>query len=150
MQRWIAAGVVVMMLFFGGGFYAYRTIKQNRPHPVWVPLPINPETPSAEGQRIAKELKEKLSDKDLLIQVSKDIGLPAKMGLANDSDAADELRSRLFVKVGEADSPMGKVPSINIGVSGKAKEKDVSGEIAMRLMKDVWKILGIKPPEPKK
>ena len=44
---------------------------------------------------------------------------------------------------------MGKVPAIHIGVKGKAKESEVSGEIAMRLMDDVWKILGIKPPKKK-
>ena len=42
-----------------------------------------------------------------------------------------------------------RCPSIHIGVNGKGKESEVSGEIAMRLMDDVWKILGIKPPAKK-
>jgi hypothetical protein len=41
---------------------------------------------------------------------------------------------------------MGKVPAIHIGVNGKNKEREVSGQIAMRLIQDVWKILGIEPP----
>ena len=32
-------------------------------------------------------------------------------------------------------------------LKGKAKESGVSGEIAMRLMDEVWKILGIEPPK---
>jgi hypothetical protein len=44
---------------------------------------------------------------------------------------------------------MGKVPAILVGLTGKNKEREVSGEIAMRLMDDVWKILGVEPP-PKK
>ena len=34
-----------MMLVLGGGGYAYRNYKLNRPHPIWVPLPINPALP---------------------------------------------------------------------------------------------------------
>jgi hypothetical protein len=72
MQRWIVIGVVTMALMLGGGVFAYSAYKQNRPHPMWVPLPLNP-------------------------------ALPGEKRL----------------------------------------------EIAMRLMQDVWKFLGIKPPPPK-
>jgi hypothetical protein len=44
---------------------------------------------------------------------------------------------------------MGKVPAIHIGVHGKRKESALSGKIAMRLMDDVWPILGIDPPPQK-
>ena len=50
--------------------------------------------------------------------------------------------------MGEADSPMGKGPSTNIGVHGPRKDKGISGEIATHLMKDIRKILGIKAPPP--
>ena len=60
-------------------------------------------------------------------------------------EGAEEIRRRLYVRAGEADTPMGKVPAIHIGVNGKVKEQVVSGEIAMRLMDDVWKIIGFKP-----
>lgn len=142
-------GVVAVMLVLGGGVFAYWTYKQNRPNPVWVPLPINPGVPDKKRQEIATDLKAKLGRPEILIQVSKDLGLAKKMNLASDNKVADELARRLFVKVGEAASPMGRVPSINIGVTGKNKEKEVSGEIAMRLMEDVWKILGIKAPSRK-
>lgn len=135
-----------MALVFGGGLMAYRTYKQNRPAPVWVPLPINPELPVAKVDEIVGKLKTDLSDEELLRKVSQDVGLTQKWELASDEEGAREIARRLFVKSGEADSPMGKVPAIHIGVTGKRKEREVSGEVAMRLMDDVWKILGIKPP----
>jgi len=69
-----------------------------------------------------------------------------KWELPSDEACAAELGRRLFVKAGEMDTPMGKVPAIHIGVTGKRKEREVSGEIAMRLMEDVWPILGLEPP----
>jgi hypothetical protein len=149
MQRWIVAGVVAMLLMGAGGFFAVKTYKQNRPAPVWVPLPINPELPVAKRDEIIVKLKTELSNSDRLIRVSKDVGLVGKWKLSSDQDGAAEVASRLFVREGEADTPQGKVPAIHIGVKGKRKEREVSGQIAMRLMDDVWEILGIDPP-PKK
>lgn len=149
MQRWIVVGGLVLILLFGSGIYAYSNYKQGRPHPVWVPMPINPEVPEEKREEIATSLRTKLSSEDVLIQVSKDLGLPAKMEVASDSAAAEEVRKILFVKEGEMESPRGRIPSINIGVKGKARDHKLSGEISMRLMEDVWKILGIEPP-PKK
>jgi hypothetical protein len=39
------------------------------------------------------------------------------------------------------------VPAILIGVHGKRKDYELSGKIAVRLMDDVWPILGIDPPQ---
>ena len=144
MQRWIAVGVVAVMLLVGGGWFARRAYQQNRPQPMWVPLPINPELPLAKRDAIIKDLKTKLSDPQLLVKVSRDVGLRQKWQLASDEDCARQIRENFFVRPGEADTPMGKVPSINIGMTGKSKEQAVSGEIAMRLMEEVRKLLGIK------
>ena len=138
-----------MMLLFGGGLFAYHSYKQNRPAPVWVPLPIRADLETAKRDEIIGDLKSKLSGEELLLKVAQDISLAKKWNLGSDKEAAREIGRRLFVRAGEADTPMGKVPAIHIGVTGKSKERVVSGEIAMRLMEDVWKILGIKPP-PKK
>ena len=146
MQRWIVAGVVAMLVMGAGGFFALNTYKQSRPSPVWVPLPINPELPVAKRDEIIAKLKAELSKSDRLVKVSKDVGLVGKWKLSSDEDGAAEVASRLFVREGEADTPQGKVPAIHIGVKGKRKEREVSGQIAMRLMDDVWEILGIDPP----
>ena len=149
MQRWIALGVVAMMLLLGGGWFSYRIYKQNRPHPVWVPLQINPDLPGAKRDEVINELKEKLGAREILVKVSRDVDLVGKWHLASDEEGAREIGGRLFVKAGDADTPLGKVPAIHIGVTGKSKESGVSSEIVMRLMDDVMKILGIKaPPKP--
>ena len=147
MQRWIALGVLSVFLLVGGGGFAYWTYKQNRPNPVWVPLLINRELTDDKRQEMAIDLKEKLSKSEILNKVSSDLGLARKWNLPSDESAAQEIKKRLFVKIGEADSPEGKLPSINIGVEGSRRETAISGEIALRLMKDVWQLLGIKPPE---
>ena len=140
---------MAVALVFGGGLFAVRAYKQNRPAPVWVPMPINPELPVAKVDEIVGKLKTDLSDEALLRKVSKDVGLTQKWELASDEEGAREIGRRLFVRSGEADTPMGKVPAIHIGLTGKRKEREVSGAVAMRLMDDVWKILGIKvPPKP--
>ncbi len=142
--------MVAMLLVLGGGAFALRVYKQNRPQPIWVPLPINAELPAEKRNEIAAELKKSLMKPEVLIQVSKDLGLAKSFGLPTDEAAANEVAQRMFVEVGEADAPTGgKVPSINIGIKGKRKDTEVSGKIAMRLMQDVWKILGIKPPPQK-
>ncbi len=139
-----------MLLALGGGGFAFRTYKQNRPQPLWVPLPLNPELPVEKRKEVAAELKKSLMKPEVLLQVSKDLGLPKVFGLPTDEAAANEIAQRMFVEVGEADSPSGgKVPSINIGINGKRKESEVSGKIAMRLMQEVRKILGVKPPPQK-
>lgn len=150
MQRWIVAAVAAVLLFCGmgvGGFFAYRTYKQNRPAPVWVPMPINPELPMAKRDEIIDKLKVRLGETDLLAKVSKDVGLVQKWHLPSDEACAAELGRRMFVRAGDMDTPMGKVPAIHIGLTGKRKEREVSSEVAMRLMDDVWKILGIDPPK---
>jgi len=146
MQRWIVVGVIAMAMVFGGGLFAFRTYKQNRPYPVWVPLPINPELPTERQDEIAKNLKTQLLERKILVQVSKDVGLKSEWQLASDDLCADELAKRVFVRLGDTTTKMGRVPSVNIGLNGKSKERAVSEKIAMRLIKDVYTILGIDPP----
>lgn len=138
-----------MILLLGGAFFAVKALKQNRPSPVWVPLAINPETPVEKQDEIARELKAKLSDREILKVVSKDLGLAAAWKLPTDAAAADELARRMFVRAGERETPLGKTPTIDIGVNGKVKERAMSEKISLRLMDDVSKILGIELP-PKK
>jgi hypothetical protein len=149
MQRWIVMSVVVLALLVGGSGFAYWTYKQGRPHPVWVPLPINPELSDEKREEIAKELKMKLGTTEILTRLSKDLDLPKRWQMTSDDEVAAELGRRLFVTLGEADSPLGKVPSLNIGVQGTRKDKAISEEIAMRLMKEVRKLLGVESRPPK-
>jgi hypothetical protein len=144
MRRWIVAGCVFLLLMFCGGIFAYKTYKGNRPAPMWVPLRINPQTPTEQADKLVTDLKAKLCTTAILKQVSQDLNLKKEWKLSSDEQAAQELGRRIFVRIGTQDTPMGRVPSLNVGVDGKAKERKLSGEIAMRLMVDVGRILGIK------
>lgn len=149
MQRWIVLGAVMVVLMFGSSFFAYQNYKQNQPQPIWVPLPINPQLPGEKRTEFAKELKAKLAKPEILTQVAKDLGLARTWGLNSDAAAGEEISRRLFVRVGEAATPMGNVPSINVGVNGKVKEKAISEKLSLRLIEDVWKILGVNGPTKK-
>lgn len=138
---------MAMILIAGGGAYGLRISKQNRDHPVWVPLPINPNSTGEQRSESAKDMKAKLATPENLAAICKDLKLAEKWRMASDEEAAQALKRRLFVRVGETSSGITVVPSLNIGVAGKRKDKDVSGEIAMRLMEDVWKLLGVPPPQ---
>ena len=74
--------------------------------------------------------------------------MAAKRGFNSESEAEAEAKEFFFVEVGEAEVPATgqKVPSINIGFKSQRKSQKVYGDVAMRLMKDVWKMLGIKAP----
>ena len=149
MQRWIVLGAVMVVLMFGGGIFAYRGYKQNQPQPIWVPLPINRQLPGERRTELAKELKAKLAKPEILAQVAKDSGLARIWGLNSDAEAGQEIGRRLFVRVGDAATPTGNVPSINVGVNGKVKEKAISEKLSLRLIEDVWKILGVNGPNKK-
>ena len=146
MQRWIAAAVVALVLAAGGAYYARKIYYENMPAPQWVPIPINADRSPDEVDRVVKELKTKLTDEAVLTQVVEDLNLAKNWNLSGDSQAVAELKKRLFVKIGDMDSPLGKVPAIHVGVRGKYKERDLLDKIAERLMTEVSPILGIKMP----
>ncbi len=136
------------MLIGGGGVFGFWTIRQNRDYPVWVPLAINSELPPQKRADLAKELKAKLSNREILAKISKELTLTKDFGLATDEAVADELAKRLFVDVGEIGTPQGASPALNIGFSGKKKDKEATGKAAIRLMDEVAKILGIELKKP--
>lgn len=144
MQRWIALAVVVVLLLGIGGGVLVWNHRRNRPDKVWVPLPLSPEAPEDARKALAKQLDTELRKPSVLLGVATDVQLAEKFGLPTTEAAADELGKRLFVELGQADTPMGKAPSLNIGLNGKSKENALLRKIAERLMQDVKRILGVK------
>jgi hypothetical protein len=144
MQRWIVLGVLVLGLLGAGSRFGYREYLRNKHAPVWVPMPINAELTLEKRTEICDELKERLLDEDLLMKVVKDTGAAAKWELASDEAAVVEISKRLFVRSGSMKSATGSVPAIHVGLNGKGREREVLGAVATRLMKDVFKILGIE------
>jgi hypothetical protein len=113
-----------------------------------VPIPVNPELTTEKRQEVCEELKKALSEEELLLKVVKDLNLTKEWGMASDKEAVAEISKRLFVRPGDADTPMGRVAAIHVGVTGKGRERDLLGQIAARLMKDVFRILGLEQPKP--
>ena len=149
MQRWIVAGVVVVLLGIAGFFgarTAWRAYNDGKPAPVWVPLAVNPDTPIEQQDKTAKELGERLHDDGILLKLTKELNLRQTWSLPDDEAASKELGRRMFVRTGTMDSPKGAIPAIHIGVHGKYKEINDSKRISERLIQEVWPILGIEPP----
>jgi hypothetical protein len=149
MQRWIVIAVVGALLFGLGGGFALWTYRENRPQKVWVPLALNEELPEEKREELATQIKGKLLEGSIIQDAVKETGLANRLKLSSAAEAEAEVRKRLFVEVGEADTPVGRVPSINIGFNCQRKSYDAMGAVATNIMEDVWDMLGIKKPEPK-
>lgn len=141
MQKWIVAAVVAIVIFCFGGWFGIKAYKQNRSHPVWVELPINPQLPTKQRDETIRMLMSKLSNRAILEQVSRDVGLKRKWQLESEEAAVEEIAKRLFVRPGDTQGKIGRVPALHIGLKGKRKESEVTGEVAVRLMPEVVKIL---------
>lgn len=148
MQRWLLIGGAVLLLLFGIGLpTAYHLYKQGRPHPVWLPIPVNPEAPFGQTETTIRMLTAKLSDRENLMRMGRDLGLKEKWEMDSDEEVVDEIGSRLFVRRGDMDTPMGKVPAIHVGLRGTNRDREVSYAMLNALLPDVWKVLGIDPPK---
>lgn len=141
--------VVVLIGIVGlfGAREAWRAYQNEKPAPVWVPIPVNPESPIEKQEAAMEDLKVKLKEPAVLIGVVEDLGLRQTWGLSSDEDAVRELERRMFVRTGTIDTRMGPAPAIHVGVNGKLKERSDSERISVRLVEDVWPILGIEPPK---
>jgi hypothetical protein len=138
MQRWLLIGVAIVLLLFGAGLpTAYHFYKQSRPHPVWLPIPTS--------------LNASIEDVDNLMEnlsrIGRELDLKDKWGMDSDEEVVDEIVSRFYVKRGDMDSPMGKLPAIHVGLRGTNRDREISTAIVNKLIPDVWKILGVEPPK---
>jgi len=114
---------------------------------VWVPLPLNAEVTEEQRQGVTADLERKIRDHELMLEIAKETDLASKLKLPSDEAAAQRIEQQLFVELGEADTPIGRVPSINVGMNCKVKHFKLMGEVSTKIMEHVWKMLGIKAPE---
>lgn len=148
MQRrmlWVILAVVGLGLLGGGGLYGYREYLRGKSAPIWVPLALRADLSMADQNKLAEQIEQKLRTDEVLRQIVIDADLQKGFNLPTQDAAVKELEKRLFVKVGTAESPNGTVPSINIGVKGTGREKKVLGAASTRMIKDVWRMIGIDP-----
>lgn len=148
MQRWIlwaVLAVVGLTVMFFVARYAKREYHLRQPSKIWVPVPLRADLAIADQKKLAEQIELKLRTDEILRAVVLDLGLQVKFNQPGEDAAVKELNRRLFVEVGSADTQMGAVPSINIGVSGIGHESKLLGEVSMRIIRDVWLIIGIDP-----
>ena len=148
MQRWLLIGGAALLLLFGIGLAtAYHLYKQSRPHPVWLPIPVSPEAPFGFIDENVRLLTEKLADRDKFMRIGRELDLKNKWKMASDEEVVEEIARRFYVKRGEMDAPMGKIPSIHVGFRGTNRDREISHAMIEALMPEVWKALGIPPPK---
>jgi hypothetical protein len=142
---WAGLGAVGLVLMFFGAKYARSEYFLRKPSKIWVPLALRPDLSMAEQKKLVEQIDGKLREGDLLRQVVLDAGLQEKFKQPTEDAAVKELKRRLFVEIGSADTPTGSVPSINIGVSGTGHERKILGEASTRIFRDVCRMIGIDP-----
>lgn len=149
MQRWIlwaALGVVGLVVMFFGAKYAKREYNLRQPSRIWVPVPLRADLSMEDQKKLAEQINVKLRTDEILRAVVMDLDLREKFKQPSEDAAVKELNRRLFVEVGSADMPNGTVsPSINVGVNGIGHETKLLGEASMRIIKDVWRMVGVNP-----
>lgn len=136
-------GGVGFLLLAIGGYFARKEYYNNKPSKIWVPLPVSVELLYEDQKKLADQIEEALRADDILLQVVRDAGLQEKFKQASEAEAVEDLGQRLFVEVGTADTSMGQLPSINIGVKGRHREKPALEAASMSVIKEVWKMVGI-------
>lgn len=148
MQRWIlwgVLGVVGLVVMFFGARYAKHEYHLRQPSKIWVPVVLRADISMEDQKKLAKEIDENLRTDEILRAVVLDAGLQEKFKQPSEDAAVKELDRRLFVDVGSAETPTGSVPSINVGVAGTGHEKEILGEASLRIIRDVWTMIGIDP-----
>lgn len=148
MQRRIVIGVLVLGLLMAGALFGYREYLRASPAAIWVPMPVKVDLTLEKRREVCDELKKALLDKELLLRVVKDVDLAKKWELTSDAAAVDQVSKRLFVRPGDMETKNGRMPAIHIGVKGKGWERDVLGEVATRMMQEVFRLMGMEQPKP--
>lgn len=143
MQRWIALGVVAFLLFLGGSYFGLKAYKQSRPYPIWVPLPINAGLDKEKRDEACANLRNYVLEEQRLLAIARDLQLAGAWSQPSDEAAAAELKKRIFVRIGSANTPMGDVPAIHVGLSGTRKEIPMTEKIVARIMEDVKIAIGL-------
>lgn len=148
MQRrmlWAVLAIFGLVVLFFGAKYAKKEYRLRQPDRIWVPITLRQDLSMEDQKKLAEQIEEKLRANEILKAIVMDVGLQAKFKQSSEDAAMEELDRRLFVDVGSADTPNGSVPSINIGVSGTGREKKILEETSMRIIRDVWRMIGIDP-----
>ncbi len=126
-------------------YWGYRTYQQNRDTRIWLPLPAG-EATLEERREMVDALTKKLTAPEAMAAICRDSGFAKTFGYPSEEEATKSLLTRFFCEVGTADTPTGKVPSVNVGFACKVKEFKAMQGVTNRMREDILKTLGVREP----
>ena len=103
----------------------------------------------SDREELRKHLTDMLQSPAALSTMVKELGLQAKMGAATEEEAVAQLKSMMFIRIGESKNPstMMLSPTVDVGVEGKRKQQQLLSEIAVKMGENCRKKMG-SPAEP--
>lgn len=126
MRKWLIPGIVAFVLLLGGAAFGIRIIKQNRPAPFWVEIPIKLPSDGAQLEKLEKDLRQRVLSDDILVPVVREMDLARRWDLPGEQAAVAELRRRAFVQFKDTGF-------LKIGLNGKRKDMATTSEVAKKL-----------------
>lgn len=144
MQRWILLGLVAVIILFSAAAGGVWYMRQNRPDAQWIPMPINATATVEQREQSMEAIRQVVTQERLLLTLVKEHNLQAHWKTGTEYEAVTQLKSVIFVREGETRHPMTQevFSTIDVGMKGKRKEKDILGKIAMRLAAEIRSQLG--------
>lgn len=126
MRKWLIPGIVAFVLLLGGAGFGIHILKQNRPAPFWVEIPMRLPTDGVQLEKLEKDLRQRVSSDDVIIPVVREMDLARRWNLPGEEAAVAELRRRVFVQFKDSGF-------LKIGLQGKRKEMATTSEVAKKL-----------------
>jgi len=126
MRKWLIPGIVAFVLLLGGAVFGIHVLKQNRPAPFWVKIPVRLPADGEQLEKFEKDLRQRVQSDDFLLPVVRELDLARRWNLPGDQAALAELRRRVFVRFQGADV-------LELGLNGKRKEMATTSEVAQKL-----------------
>lgn len=133
-KAWIAVSLALVLLVggLGGGLWVMR---QNKPAPFWLELPVREGTSTEDVDRMIAALRVSLTGDEVLRVLVKEAHLVERWKLADEGAAMAELRKRIYVRRADV---AGK---FIIGVQGKRKEMAATKSVTDQIGKMMAEML---------
>jgi len=126
MRKWLIPAIVAFVLLLGGAAFGIRIIKQNRPAPFWVEIPMKLPADGVQLEKLEKDIRQRVLADDILVPVVREMDLARRWNLPGEQAAVAELRRRAFVQFKDTGF-------LKIGLNGKRKDMATTSEVAKKL-----------------
>lgn len=137
---------MLLAMLLGGGLFVYRDYyhRPNKMTRIWLPLPAAHLTSDQRKADVAS-LTKHLTKPEVMGAICKDAGYAKTAGLASEAEATKDLLNRFFCEVGTADTPTGKIATVNVGFNCKAKDIGKLEDVTTRVGEEVRRVSSGEP-----